>query len=663
MSSTRRFTTATTGPVNAAPTAVLASTKIDAVIGSIIQLDGRQSFDPEKKPLSFHWNFTRVPIGSVLVNSSFKPLRPNLAAVSFVPDKTGIYFVELTVNDGELDSTPVQVVINIQLSRVPCGEGLVPDASFLWSYISDFWNLVEDRTKFETVWSSIIQEIGADLIALWSNDYNKSLNTIQPTYQRRWQKFSMLSDLTAEVGQKIIVGKTDAGVEGTSGKIGEVPGTGNTRFFYVLKGNPGDGDKTDFTNLNGNYGPKGRVLVINEETHIISRVMNQRQHILSGNDLVTTASSRVVTSAANPFGNVQAGDIFVIKTGADAREYRVKDVQSLGSIQLSHLNDPAGGPYPSTSAATGISYSIYREWTVAVTNSPTIPDGLVQASWRVPHLLHVPGRNLEEEQVAAGDILTFTVTRTDTGLSTEVFAQIVGVTHDRIGFEFSTTDLAPVTNFGSNATIVEDAGTVVVSGLQNMQPSSVGGYLELTNCDFPGSYKIIGYISQEAVIINDVFASGPDSNNGLIGWRERGRTGFNLERDLFKKIVRDLRMVPTQAPELQVNAAAEALISFIPIGINLASRPFTKFGITFKAKSIRHLSAVKVPTDLVSAPSLQERIAEPPVVLRENFDYVIESGQLRFVNQLFSLKSPAPDEFCALSSTTARSSRTTSASW
>jgi len=639
---TRRFVTTTTGQGNLKPIAVLATSKIDTIIGSIIQLDGRQSYDPERQSLTFKWSFTQVPLGSGVEDIGFKDIRPNSTAVSFIPDKTGIYVVQLVVNDGELNSAPVTCYVNIQLTRVPVGENIVPDAQFLWNYISDFWKLVEDREKITTLWSSVIQLIGAELIKLWGNDYNKSFNTIQSSYQRRWQKFSMVTDLSSLADQRIIVGKTDSGVGGASGNIGAIPGIGNTSVFYLPLGRVGDGDKTDFTSLKGNYGPKGRVLVVDDTTYTIDRVVNQDQSITTGTDLVTTLASNTVTSASG-FGDAVEGDILVIKAGSDAGRYRIKIPNSSTSITVVYPADPPAGPIPSFHNGSSIGYSIVREYSLAVVNEMAIPDGLVNASWRVPHLLHTPNLDLEAQGIRAGDILVFGVNRADLGLSTEVQAQVVGANGDRLGFELTVQELDPSVNEGSDASLVESGGIVTVSGLTNIRETSAGGYLEILNGDNPGVYKIRSYISEDAVIIDNSLASGADSGNPGIQWVERAKTGVNVERALFQKIVRDLRIVPASSSDTEVAAAAEALIRFMPIGINLSTRPFSKYGITFKAKKVHHNTAIKVPNELVSVPVLQESVVDPPVALRENLDYLVESGYLTFVNELFSLSSPSPE--------------------
>ncbi len=721
---TRRFATTKTGATNQPPVAVLATTKIDTLIGSIIQLDGRQSYDPEGQPITYRWSFAQVPIGSEVESAGFKDIRPSSTAVSFVPDKTGIYLVQLIVNDGELDSEPAVATVNIQLSRVPCGENIIPDAQFLWSYISDFWKLVEDRNKITSIWSSVIQTIGADLIKLWGNDINKSLDTIQPTFQRRWQKFDMRTSVRSYLDQRIIAGKTDSGIAGISGPVAAVPGTGPTSVFRVPLGSVGDGNKTDFTNLKGNYGVKGRVIVIGDETFTISRVSNETESVKSLTELGTIAGSNVVGSifpttgdhtdgevtAATDFEDADAtfqtdgvtgpnthgvyivdgpnkglwpiasvpseteivisgtfnslesgvnyvileylspapdlsrvlsGDRVIIKSGPDAGTYQVRSVDTY-TIELVYLGNPGNIPLEFVGDDGLQEMDIERAWSLAIIDEEGLTEGRINLPWRIPHLLHVPGADFEGKGVRAGDIITFEVGRADIGLTTEVYAQVVGSDRDRIGFEFSGEALEPSVNEGSSASLVESSGLVTVSGLQGMRPTSVGGYLEIFNGDNPGKFKIRSFISEDSVVIDNRVASGADSGNPNLQWAEQSKTGANFDRQLFRKIVQDLRIVPSQANELDVAAAAETLISFMPTAINLNTRPFSRWGITFKAIDVAHNSLLSVPEELVSVPALQESVIDPPVVLRENLDYVIEDGELRFLNGLFSISDPSP---------------------
>ena len=485
MVTSRKFTTTTIGSEKEKPVAILARQRIDAVVGSIIQLDGRESYDPANLPLTWKWGFRQVPIGSSLTNTSFHSIRPRSRAVSFTPDKIGIYVVELVVNNENLDSDPITALASLQISRVPCGENLIPDAHFLWSYISDFWKLVDDRCIIESIWSSTIQIIGSELITLWSTDNNKSINTIQERFQRRWQSFHPVTELIDEVRHRIITGKTDSGSAAASGVFGVVPGSGLTSIIYATLGAPRGVTATDFTNLKGNYGDRGRVIVVNGETYTVNRTENNTDDDLSL--------------------------VFVDET--------------------------------------------------------VVPDGLAGVSWRVPHLLHMPDVDLEEAGVRAGDVLVFEVTRLDIGLSAEFRTQVVGADRNRLGFEFTLGDL--------------------VDGDEN------------------------------------------------------------IDIELFKQLVVDLRILPPDSLDEEVEAVAKTVVQFIPVGINLFTRPFTKFRLSFKAKKIIHNTIIEADDTVSSVPALQEKIKDAPVVLRENLDYIVEDGRIQFVRGLFTPEEPAPEKLWA----------------
>ena len=562
---THRFVTYTSGPVNQPPVADLAVTQIDALLGSIIQLDGRGSRDPEGQPLSYLWSFVQVPIGSEVEAAGFRNIRPNGAAVSFIPDKTGFYVVQLIVNDGELNSEPITASVNIQLSRVPVGESIVPDPQFLWNYISNFWQLVEDREIITAIWSSVIQMIGAELIKLWGNDYNKSLASIQGTFQRRWQRYVPQTDLSDVRDQRIIVGKNQDGTGGRSGRLGATPGVGTTSTFYVPYGTDAL-DKADFTRLAGNYGAKGRVIAINGVGYTIDRVSNENLVVVSGTDLSALASTSYVTSLSSTFqtDGVEVGHHLVIKTGVDAGTYRVASVDSETQLTVTYLDGVTPVSFTGFLVA---SFDVAEPFSLVALKEAEIPDGLVGATWRIPNLLHTPALDLEDAGVRAGDILVFEATRADTRTSAELRAQVVAVDGNRLGFQFTLQDLEP----GSSV----------------------------------------------------------------------------LDHRLFRQLARDLRLVPQQATDVEAAAAGEAVLAFMPPGINISTRPFSVFRITFKVKKVIHNSVIKVPDEVISIPALQEQITEPPVVLRENLDYTVADGALTLTPGLFTLSDHTPDEFWA----------------
>lgn len=90
---------------NVAPTAI-AGPDQSVVTGSQVFLDGRGSFDPDGDPLTYRWQMISLPAESTAFLDN-----PASPTPSFLADKNGQYIIVLTVNDGELDSLPDDVVV------------------------------------------------------------------------------------------------------------------------------------------------------------------------------------------------------------------------------------------------------------------------------------------------------------------------------------------------------------------------------------------------------------------------------------------------------------------------------------------------------------------------------------------------------------------------
>jgi hypothetical protein len=86
--------------------------------GSMVDLSGAASSDPDGEPLSYNWSFTSVPTGSttMLVN-------PTSVNPAFLADKEGDYVVQLIVNDTALNSDPATVTITTRNSRPVANAG------------------------------------------------------------------------------------------------------------------------------------------------------------------------------------------------------------------------------------------------------------------------------------------------------------------------------------------------------------------------------------------------------------------------------------------------------------------------------------------------------------------------------------------------------------
>lgn len=76
--------------------------------GIVVALDGTGSHDADGDPLTYAWRMTDKPQGS---NSNL--LNPQRLDAQFVPDRVGVYTIELTVNDGARSSDPDEVLITV----------------------------------------------------------------------------------------------------------------------------------------------------------------------------------------------------------------------------------------------------------------------------------------------------------------------------------------------------------------------------------------------------------------------------------------------------------------------------------------------------------------------------------------------------------------------
>jgi len=98
---------------NTPPTA-FAGPDNSVVTGTLLSLDGSESFDPDGSPISFSWTMVDRPQGSAAA-----PDDPSSPLPLILPDLPGTYRVRLSVSDNQAVSLPDDVVIRSSSPNAP----------------------------------------------------------------------------------------------------------------------------------------------------------------------------------------------------------------------------------------------------------------------------------------------------------------------------------------------------------------------------------------------------------------------------------------------------------------------------------------------------------------------------------------------------------------
>ena len=101
-----------------------ADQTVDA--GDKVQLNGSASSDADGDPLQFSWSIANAPPGSTAQLSEVAAVMP-----TFVADLAGEYRIELTVNDGKVDSLPDAVIVTTIPGNAPPVADAGPDQTVL----------------------------------------------------------------------------------------------------------------------------------------------------------------------------------------------------------------------------------------------------------------------------------------------------------------------------------------------------------------------------------------------------------------------------------------------------------------------------------------------------------------------------------------------------
>jgi hypothetical protein len=99
--------TVTISTTNSAPVANAGPDQSLTVIGTTVYLDGRESYDVDGDPITYHWSLTSKPVGSTAALSG-----ANTETPTFVADIPGTYIIQLVVHDPWADSSPDTVTVS-----------------------------------------------------------------------------------------------------------------------------------------------------------------------------------------------------------------------------------------------------------------------------------------------------------------------------------------------------------------------------------------------------------------------------------------------------------------------------------------------------------------------------------------------------------------------
>lgn len=463
---------------NKVPIAIVLPSEQEVVVGSIVKLDGRSSIDPENNGLTYTWSFTQVPIGSQVEQFGFTNLEDDGSIVGFAPDITGTYKVQLIVSDNSLPSAPAEAVVECRVILVAHHQGYVPDASFIWNYLSDFWTLVPDKKRFETFWSAAIQIAASEQLKLYQYQYNKSIRDIQDTIQKRWISVSPVIELDRS-STTFVLADDAAGLTASTLVLNPISGT--SEAVDNSYSNSVTVPISEYNFLTTPYGKsvsKLRLLHLSNRSYSMSRANGVTK---ASNYGVDGESSGVNTFIGSEFTEEMVGATLRILDHSGSPsiigDYKIISYVSPSEITVEVPNEVIWAPH------SNIEYSVLPS---SITHSTffsdqvQIPTGEDNQSWRFSSTLISSTLNFEELGVQPGDLLEVELTRTDTDAVTNFFVQIVSVDRNKAGFVLNLEDLVGGQAAGGltddiQVTIAADLG---VTGLATLSDASLHYTLE-----------------------------------------------------------------------------------------------------------------------------------------------------------------------------------------
>ena len=127
-------------PTNESYKAIINPQNSRVLIDSLVNLDSRGSYVKNGlDPKFYYWSIKSTPVGSFVKKIGLKGSSTD--KVSFVPDKTGIYEIELIVGDETHVSPPTTATVEVSLIITSDNKKLVPELDWMWKLLGDSWNI------------------------------------------------------------------------------------------------------------------------------------------------------------------------------------------------------------------------------------------------------------------------------------------------------------------------------------------------------------------------------------------------------------------------------------------------------------------------------------------------------------------------------------------
>ena len=118
-----------------------------------------------------------------------------LATPMLFVDVPGMYSLSLVVNNGTRNSLKATHAFLAMATDNLVGR--VQDADYIFKYLPDFWNMVENKAQISDAWSAVAQLVSADMLNVWQNAFSRHLKDISRKYRRHWLSFDSSVDMPA----------------------------------------------------------------------------------------------------------------------------------------------------------------------------------------------------------------------------------------------------------------------------------------------------------------------------------------------------------------------------------------------------------------------------------------------------------------------------------